>query len=73
MIWIPLFFGILKPHEVVLLHMKNNCITQHYIVACRLYEIKIPAASLFEFVLYVTVMYTKRVNIVFIPQCVAEL
>jgi hypothetical protein len=50
--------------------MRNNNITLYYIVASRLCEIKIPAASLFELQLYVTVMYTKRVNIVFITQYV---
>lgn len=42
----------------------------YYIVASRVCEIKIPATSLFEFELYVTVMYTKRANIVFITQYV---
>jgi len=50
--------------------MRNNCITMYYIVASRVCEIKIPATSLFEFELYVTVMYTKRANIVFITQYV---
>jgi len=50
--------------------MKNNCITLYYIAVCRLCEIKIRATSLFEFVLYVTVMYTKRANKVFITQYV---
>lgn len=42
----------------------------YYAVASRLCEIKIPATSLFEFELYVTVMYTKRANIVFTTQYV---
>lgn len=69
MIYIPLLFLILKARKVTLLHMRDNCITLYYIVACCLCEIKIPATSLFEFELYVTVMYTKRANIVFITQC----
>ena len=53
--------------------MRNNFITLHYIVASFLCEIKIPATSLLEFELYVTVTHIKRANIMFITKYVAKL
>ena len=53
--------------------MRYNFITLHYIVASFLCEIKIPATSLLEFELYVTVTHIKRANIMFITKYVAKL
>jgi hypothetical protein len=67
---IPPLFRILKPCEVTLLHTRNKFVTLYYNMTPFLCEIKIPASSLFEYELYVSVRYIKRANITFITKYV---